>query len=122
MEFIKKNIWLKGDLIVGAVALLLVVIGFLTGNRFFVSDLLFMSGLVLICVMIIDILLHAHLMAGWFQRQRKGESDEEFEKRKIDIRRVASEKKNGPIHFKKLGFNCLVLACYLIILAVITSL
>lgn len=82
MEFIKKNIWLKGDLIVGAVALLLVVIGFLTGNRFFVSDLLFMSGLVLICVMIIDILLHAYLMAGWFQRQRKGESDEEFEKKK----------------------------------------
>ena len=46
----------------------------------------------------VDILLHAHLMAGWFQKQRKGESDEDFKKRKIDVRKVASEKKNEPMH------------------------
>lgn len=63
---------------------------------------LFMLGLFCLCIMMVDILLHAHLMAGWFQRQRKGESDEDFKKRKIDVHKVASEKKNEPIHFKTL--------------------
>lgn len=52
--------------------------------------------------MMVDILLHAHLMAGWFQKQRKGESDEDFKKRKIDVRKVASEKRTNPSTSKTL--------------------
>ena len=51
--------------------------------------------------MMVDILLHAHLMAGWFQKQRKGESDEDFKKRKIDVRKVASEKKERTYPLQK---------------------
>ena len=116
MQFVKENIWLKGDLVIAG------IVGRLTSNHILVSDILFMSGLALLCLMMFDILLHANLLAGWFQRQRKGESDEEFAKRKIDIKRVASEKKNAPIHFKKFSFNCLLLGSFMIILAVVITL
>ena len=122
MQFVKENIWLKGDLVIAGIVLLLTIVGRLTSNHILVSDILFMSGLALLCLMMFDILLHANLLAGWFQRQRKGESDEEFAKRKIDIKRVASEKKNAPIHFKKFSFNCLLLGSFMIILAVVITL
>ncbi len=117
MQFVKENIWLKGDLVIAGIVLLLTIVGRLTSNH-----ILVMSGLALLCLMMFDILLHANLLAGWFQRQRKGESDEEFAKRKIDIKRVASEKKNAPIHFKKFSFNCLLLGSFMIILAVVITL
>ena len=122
MQFVKENIWLKGDLVIAGIVLLLTIVGRLTSNHILVSDILFMSRLALLCLMMFDILLHANLLAGWFQRQRKGESDEEFAKRKIDIKRIASEKKNAPIHFKKFSFNCLLLGSFMIILAVVITL
>ncbi|KRL83352.1 DUF3899 domain-containing protein [Ligilactobacillus apodemi] len=122
MKFVKERLWLKGDLLIMGVALLAALGGIMLKKQVVVSDTAFMLGLVLLCIMMIDILLHANLLAGWFQKQRKGESDEEFAKRKIDVKRVASEKKNGPIHFERLALNCLVLGGYLIILAVVITL
>ncbi|WGN90568.1 DUF3899 domain-containing protein [Ligilactobacillus faecis] len=120
-ETFKERLWLKGDLLILGLALISGIFARLSGFHVLVSDVLFMSGLVLLCIMMVDILLHAGLMAGWFQKQRKGESDEEFAKRKIDIKRVASEKKNAPIHFEKLGVNCLVLGCGLIVIAILIT-
>lgn len=122
MKFVKERLWLKGDLLIMGVALLAALGGIMLKKQVVVSDTAFMLGLVLLCIMMIDILLHANLLAGWFQKQRKGESDEEFAKRKIDVKRIASEKKNGPIHFERLALNCLVLGGYLIILAVVITL
>lgn len=122
MKFVKERLWLKGDLLIMGVTLLAALGGIILKKQVVVSDTAFMLGLVLLCIMMIDILLHANLLAGWFQKQRKGESDEEFAKRKIDVKRVASEKKNGPIHFERLALNCLVLGGYLIILAVVITL
>ena len=122
MKFVKERLWLKGDLLIMGVALLAALGGIMLKKQVVVSDTAFMLGLVLLCIMMIDILLHANLLAGWFQKQRKGESDEEFAKRKIDVKRVASEKKNGPIHFERLALNCLVLGGSLIILSVVITL
>jgi hypothetical protein len=110
--------------IVGGVLLLAVLVmcyGIIFKQQTRVSDWLFLAGLALVCLAVIDILLHAHLLAGWFQKQRKGESDEEFAKRKIDVHRVGSLK-NKPIHFEKLAFNSLLLGLCLIVLAVLITL
>lgn len=121
MEYIKKNLWLPWTPLIVAAALIASSISSLNQYRLACSNALFMLGLLSLCIMMVDILLHAHLMAGWFQKQRKGESDEDFKKRKIDVRRVASEKKNEPIHFKKLSFNCTVIGVALIFISVVMT-
>jgi len=118
LKFVKENLWLPWTPIIIAVALIVSSISCLNKYRLPCSNFLFMLGLFCLCIMMVDILLHAHLMAGWFQRQRKGESDEDFKKRKIDVRKVASEKKNEPIHFKKLSFNCTLIGVILILIAI----
>ena len=57
MQFVKENIWLKGDLVIVGIVLLLTIVGRLTSNHILVSDILFMSGLALLCLMMFDILL-----------------------------------------------------------------
>lgn len=121
MEYIKKNLWLPWTPLIVAAALIASSISSLNQYRLACSNALFMLGLLSLCIMMVDILLHAHLMAGWFQKQRKGESNEDFKKRKIDVRRVASEKKNEPIHFKKLSFNCTVIGVALIFISVVMT-
>ena len=51
MQFVKENIWLKGDLVIAGIVLLLTIVGRLTSNHILVSDILFMSGLALLCLM-----------------------------------------------------------------------
>ena len=60
----KLYIWLKGDLVIAGIVLLLTIVGRLTSNHILVSDILFMSGLALLCLMMFDILLHANLLSA----------------------------------------------------------
>lgn len=104
-----------------AIAIVISLVARLIAKQNQVSDLLFMSGLILICVAIVDILLHANLLAGWFRKQKKGETDEEYQKRKIDIYKVGSLK-NKPIHFEKFTCNTLILGLGFIALAILITL
>lgn len=105
---------------VGAAAFLVALIGRFTSQARLLSDIFFMGGLTLVCLAIINILLYASLMSGWFKSQRKGERDEDYQKRKIDVHTVAS-KKNRPIHFDKFAANTLFLGILAIILAILLT-
>ena len=118
MNFIQKKLWMPWAPLLLILSVLAALILAFTPYRIQASNFLFLCGLFLLCVAIVDILLHAHLMAGWFQKQRKGESDEAFKKRKIDIKSVASKQKNEPIHFKKLSFTCTLIGGLMILEAI----
>jgi len=121
MKKFRDKLWLKLD---GAALLLVVATGLcgrLLGVATEVSNGMFLLGLLLICLMIVNILLHASLLAGWFKKKQAGESDEEYQARKIDVKSVAS-KKNKPIHFQSFAANCLVIGLGLIIMAVLITL
>ncbi|MFT8446447.1 MAG: DUF3899 domain-containing protein [Liquorilactobacillus nagelii] len=93
----------------------------LVQQRTLVSNFLFLSGLVLICISVIDILLGAHLMAGWFRHKKKGEKDAEYRKNKLDLKKVA-ELKNKPVQIHRIGSSGLILGLTYIILAIIITL
>lgn len=93
----------------------------LVQQRTLVSNFLFLSGLVLICISVIDILLGAHLMAGWFRHKKKGETDVEYRKNKLDLKKVA-ELKNKPVQIHRIGSSGLILGLTYIILAIIITL
>lgn len=121
MKNLKAKLVLKliGPIYVGAILIALVAKFLAKQNQ--ASDFFFMAGLILVCLAVSDILLHANLLAGWFRKQKKGETDEEYQKRKIDIYQVGSLK-NKPIHFAKFTCNSLVLGLGLIALAIILTL
>ncbi len=121
MDRFKNKILVKMNLLLVASSLVLVVISLFLGLRLFLADIFFMVGLALLCLVVADILLHASLMAGWFQRRHKGETDEEYQKRKIDVHQVG-DKKNQPIHFDKLSVNSLIISVWLIVCSVVLTL
>lgn len=120
MRNLQTKLWLKLDGAVLLMALATALCGRWLGVAVQVSNVMFLVGLLLICLMIINILLHASLLAGWFKKKQAGESDEEYQARKIDVKSVAS-KKNKPIHFQSFAANCLVIGLGLIILAIVIT-
>lgn len=120
MANFKSKIMIKLDLSTICVTAVLALIGYLAKQNILVSDIYFMAGLVLLCLAITDILLHASLISGWFQHQHKGETDEEYQARKIDVHKIA-DKKNKPIHFDSFSVNSLLLSLWLIVCAVLIT-
>ena len=113
MRNLQTKLWLKLDGAVLLLALATALCGRWLEVAVQVSNVMFL-------VMIINILLHASLLAGWFKKKQAGESDEEYQARKIDIKSVAS-KKNKPIHFQSFAANCLVIGLGLIVLAIVIT-
>lgn len=122
MKNFKQKLWLKADGIVILIAVVLATTSHLLNIQNNISDFMFLIGMALICLTIINILLHAGLLAGWFRKKQKGETDEEYQERKIDVRNIASKKKNAPIHFESFAANCLILGIVLIVLAIAVTL
>ncbi|WP_017866925.1 DUF3899 domain-containing protein [Ligilactobacillus pobuzihii] len=120
MTNFKSKLMYKLDMITVIVTVVLAVIGYFMKKLLIVSDIFFMIGLILLCLAIADILLHASLMSGWFQHQRKGETNEEYQERKIDVHEVA-DRKNRPVHFDRFSVNSLVISIWLIICAVLVT-
>ncbi|GKS82105.1 hypothetical protein LPAF129_17910 [Ligilactobacillus pabuli] len=121
MENFKKNLLVKFDLYALVITSVLALLGFLFKKQVLFSDGFFMLGLLVICVAIFDILLHASMMSGWFQHKHRGETDDEYQERKINVRDVA-QRKNQPIHWDRLAVNGLLLGGWLIICAVLLTL
>lgn len=110
----------KFDLSTIGITIIIAIIGYLLKQTILISDVFFMTGLLLLCLSIADILLHASLMSGWFQHKHKGETDEEYQARKIDVHEVA-DKKNQPIHFDRFSVNSLMISLWLIVCAVLIT-
>ena len=119
-NFVDK-LWVKTDIFILVICVIMIVIGYWQKRIVTVSNFLFVVGLGYICLMICNILLHAGLFSGWFKKKKKGETDEEYQADKIEVETVAS-KKNRPIHFEALAANCLVLGLGMIVLAIIITL
>ena len=115
MRNLQTKLWLKLDGAVLLLALATALCGRWLGVAVQVSNVMFLVGLLLICL-----ILHASLLAGWFKKKQAGESDEEYQARKIDVKSVAS-KKNKPIHFQSFAANCLVIGLGLIVLAIVIT-
>ena len=71
MQFVKENIWLKGDLVIAGIVLLLTIVGRLTSNHILVSDILFMSGLALLCLMMLIFYFTLTCWLGGFNANAK---------------------------------------------------
>ncbi|KRM87320.1 DUF3899 domain-containing protein [Liquorilactobacillus vini] len=121
MKRLNKRYFFKLTSLAQLVGLLAAVISYLVKWSLYLSNLLFLLGLALICTTVVDVLLGAHLMAGWFQRRKKGETDQEYQQRKIDIKKVG-ELKNRPVTIHRFGTSCLIVGLTYIALAIIITL
>lgn len=120
MENFKKYLLVKFDLYILVITSVIALLGLLLKKQLMFSDGFFMVGLLAICVAICDILLHASMMSGWFQHKNRGETEEEYQERKINVRDVA-QRKNRPIHWDRLAVNGLLLGGWLIICAILLT-
>ena len=122
MKKIKEKLWYKTDGAAAVIAVILIIIAAFAGQLRLLSDIFFMVGLVLICLAVANILLHASLLSGWFKKKKKGhETDDEYQQEKIDVETVGS-KKNRPIHFEQFAINCSLFGICLIIISILTTL
>lgn len=121
MQWFRRKIYLKTLAAVLLLAIVCVIVARLGYKQVLVSNILFMVGLFGVCISIVDILLKAHLLAGWFRHRKKGETDEEYQKNKINVRKVGSLK-NAPIRSSKFGSSCLAAGCIFIFCAVLATL
>lgn len=120
MNKFKEQVLVKLDLTVLVVSALAAVLAAVLKLRILFSDIYFMSGLALVCLAVGDILVHASLMTGWFQHQRRGETAEEYQARKIDVHEVGS-RKNRPLHWDKFSVNSVLLGVWLIVCAILMT-
>ena len=67
MKKIKEKLWYKTDGAAAVIAVILIIIAAFAGQLRLLSDIFFMVGLVLICLAVANILLHASLLSGWFK-------------------------------------------------------
>ena len=121
MKRLNKRYFFKLTSLAQLVGLLAAVISYLVKWSLYLSNLLFLLGLALICTTVVDVLLGAYLMTGWFQRRKKGETDQEYQQRKIDIKKVG-ELKNRPVTIHRFGTSCLIVGLTYIALAIIITL
>lgn len=120
MERIKQKYYFKSVTAIQIAGIMLVIANIIGIDRVLISNILFLVGLVAICLMIIDILLGAHLLAGWFKHKKKGETDDEYQQAKINVREVGSIK-NQPIRFSKFGKSALIIGVTYIVLSIIIT-
>ncbi|WP_235805516.1 DUF3899 domain-containing protein [Liquorilactobacillus oeni] len=99
----------------------LFLLGIFGLNRILIADCLFILGLAGVCFTVVDILLGAHLLAGWFRHKKKGESDEEYQASKIDPKKVG-RLKDGPVRFSRFGKSSLSVGMVYIIFSVLLTL
>ncbi|GAJ27365.1 hypothetical protein JCM15457_2352 [Liquorilactobacillus sucicola DSM 21376 = JCM 15457] len=117
MQRLKQKIYLKTVSVTLLLAVVFSVAAKFVLDTLLISNILFASGLLLVCVSIADLLLKAHLFAGWFQHKKKGETDEEYRENKIKVEEVGSLK-NGPIRSSKFGRSCLAIGSCLILFSI----
>ncbi|MFT8949046.1 MAG: DUF3899 domain-containing protein [Liquorilactobacillus hordei] len=120
MERFKGKYYFKSTLTIQIIGLLLAIVVFIGVDKILISNILFMAGLAAICLTIIDVLLGAHLLAGWFKHKKKGETDDEYQQAKINIREVGRVK-NQPIRASKFGKSTLIIGITYIILSIIIT-
>ncbi|KRN27129.1 DUF3899 domain-containing protein [Liquorilactobacillus mali] len=121
MNRFKQKYYFKSVTAIQLVGIILMGTAALGIDKIMISNILFMVGLAAICVMIVDILLGAHLLAGWFKHKKKGETDDEYQQAKINVREVGSIK-NQPIHFSKVGKSASIIGVTYIVLSIIITL
>ncbi|MFT8631723.1 MAG: DUF3899 domain-containing protein [Liquorilactobacillus ghanensis] len=120
MNKLKKNYYVKTTAVLQLIGVIAAIGGWLIQQPLLFSNILFLIGLFLICISIIDVLLGAHLLAGWFRHKKKGETDEEYRKNKLNLKKVA-ELKNKPIQIHRIGISGLILGVTYIVLAIIIT-
>lgn len=120
MDNFKIKIMFKLDGIIAAGTVVLAGCSYVFKQQLLFSNWFFMLGLGLICLSIADILVHASLMSGWFQHKHKGETDEEYQTRKINVHQVA-ERKNRPLHYDRFSVNGSLIGGWLILWAVLLT-
>ncbi|WP_057743567.1 DUF3899 domain-containing protein [Liquorilactobacillus capillatus] len=120
MQWLKQKIYFKSVSATLLITIIILVVAKLTVCGVLLSNILFTSGLLLICISIIDVLLRAHLLAGWFRHKKKGETDEEYRKNKIKVNEVGSLK-NMPVQSSKFGRSCLAAGSILILGAILIT-
>lgn len=121
MQWVKRKIYLKALITLSLIAAIFLLVARLGYYGILISNIAFVIGLFLICVSIVDVLLKAHLLAGWFRHKKKGETDEEYQKNKIKVREVG-RLKNAPIQSSKLGRSCLAAGSIFILCAILVTL
>ncbi|WP_057828161.1 DUF3899 domain-containing protein [Liquorilactobacillus cacaonum] len=121
MNQFKKKYYFKSVSVIQILGLLIAIMALIGIDKVLVSNILFMIGLGTICLAVVDILLGAHLLAGWFRHKKKGETDDEYEQSKIKIREVG-RMKNQPVRFSRFGRSMLIIGASYIILAIVITL
>lgn len=117
MKQSKRNVTFLLSVLAIITAIIWIRVG---GDSFSLSNAYFYIGIILILVGIILILSQAQLFAGWFKRRDKGESKEDYNERKIDVKSVGS-KKNRPLKISPLMRSCFIVGALLIVISILVT-
>lgn len=120
VEKLQHHYYVKTVAFFQFIGLLCFFLGILGFKRLQIADGLFMVGLLGICCTVVDILLGAHLLAGWFRWRRKGETDAEYQAAKIDPHQVG-RLKDKPLRFSRLGKSCLSVGLGYIVFSILLT-